>query len=171
LRFRALKAGEDFTMLLRVLICALSLVFAAGAAAQTYRWVDKDGKVRYGDTPPAGVNARALSAPSGSGAPSTAPDAAAKGAAKGPLTPAEQEKDYRKRQADAQKAAAKTEQEQKDAQSRIDNCNRAQTALRTLESGQRVMITDKQGERYYLNDEEIAKQRAVAEQQVSDWCK
>jgi hypothetical protein len=173
LRFRALKAGEDFTMLLRVLICAMSLAFATGAAAQAYRWVDKDGKVRYGDTPPPGVAAKQLNVPQG-GASSAAPaagDAAAKGAKKGPLTPAEQEKEFRKRQADAQKSAAKADQEQKDAQARIDNCNRAQTALRTLESGQRVMITDKQGERYYLNDEEIAKQRAVAEQQVSESCK
>jgi len=158
-------------MVLRVLVCAVSLAFAAGAAAQAYRWVDKDGKVRYGDTPPPGVNARAISAPAGSGAPAAAPDAAAKGATKGPLTPAEQEKEYRKRQADAQKAAARAEQEQKDAQTRIDNCNRAQAALRTLETGQRVVTTDAQGERYYLNDEEIAKQTAVARQQVSDWCK
>lgn len=158
-------------MVLRVLVCVVSLAFAAGAAAQAYRWVDKDGKVRYGDTPPPGVNARAISAPAGSGAPAAAPDAAAKGATKGPLTPAEQEKEYRKRQADAQKAAAKAEQEQKDAQTRIDNCNRAQASLRTLETGQRVVSTDAQGERYYLSDEEIAKQTAVARQQVSDWCK
>lgn len=159
--------------MLRFLIFAMSLVFAAGAAAQAYRWVDQDGKVRYGDTPPPGVKAIPLKLPQGGGA-SVAPaagDAAAKGAAKGPLTPAEQEKEFRKRQADAQKSAAKADQEQKDAQARIDNCNRAQTALRTLESGQRVMITDKQGERYYLNEEEIARQTAVARQQVSESCK
>lgn len=159
--------------MLRFLIFAMSLVFAAGAAAQAYRWVDQDGKVRYGDTPPPGVKATPLKLPQGGGA-SVAPaagDAAAKGAAKGPLTPAEQEKEFRKRQADAQKSAAKADQEQKDAQARIDNCNRAQTALRTLESGQRVMITDKQGERYYLNEEEIARQTAVARQQVSESCK
>jgi len=158
-------------MLLRVLVCAMSLAFAAGAAAQMYRWVDKDGKVRYGDTPPPGVNARALGAPTAPGAPAAAPETAAKDAKKGPLTPAEEEKEFRKRQVDAQKAAAKAEQEQKDAQTRIDNCNRAQAALRTLETGQRVVTTDAQGERYYLNDEEIARQTAVARQQVSDWCK
>jgi Domain of unknown function (DUF4124) len=173
LRFRALKAGEDFTMLLRVLICAMSLTLAAGAAAQAYRWVDKDGKVRYGDTPPPGVQASPLKLPQGGGV-SVAPpsgDAAGKAAKKGPLTPAEQEKEFRKRQADAQKAAAKSEQEQKDAQARIDNCNRAQTALRTLETGERIVTTDARGERYYLNDEEIARQTAVARQQVSDSCK
>ncbi|HEX7250624.1 MAG TPA: DUF4124 domain-containing protein [Burkholderiales bacterium] len=160
-------------MLLRVLICAISLAVAAGAAAQAYRWVDQDGKVRYGDTPPPGVKATPLRLPQGGGA-SVAPaagDAASKSAPKGPLTPAEQEKEYRKRQADAQKSAAKADQEQKDAQARADNCNRAQAALRTLESGQRVMTTDAQGERYYLNEEEIARQTAVARQQVSDSCK
>ena len=159
-------------MLLRIMVCAISLAFAAGAAAQAYRWVDQDGKVRYGDTPPPGVKASPLKLPQGSAnvAPA-AGDAAGKAATKGPLTPAEQEKEFRKRQSDAQKAAAKSEQEQKDAQARIDNCNRAQAALRTLETGQRVVTTDAQGERYYLNDEEIAKQTAVARQQVSDWCK
>ena len=160
-------------MLLRVLICVMSLAFATGAAAQAYRWVDQDGKVRYGDTPPPGAKATPLKLPQGGGA-SVAPaagDAAAKGAKKGPLSPAEQEKEFRKRQADAQKSAAKADQEQKDAQARTDNCNRAQAALRTLESGQRVMTTDAQGERYYLSDEEIARQTAVARQQVSDSCK
>jgi glutaredoxin len=31
---------------------ALASLFAAAAAAQTYRWVDKDGKVNYSNTPP-----------------------------------------------------------------------------------------------------------------------
>ena len=129
--------------------------------------------MRYGDTPPPGVAAKQLSAPQGAGS-SAAPaagDAAAKDAKKGPQSPAEQEKEFRKRQAEAQKAAAKAEQEQKDAQTRIDNCNRAQASLRTLETGQRVVTTDKQGERYYLSDEAIARQTHAARPQVSDWCK
>jgi len=45
----------------------LALLFAATAYAQTYRWVDKDGKVHYGDRPPASaagqVQERRLGAP------------------------------------------------------------------------------------------------------------
>ncbi len=83
-------------MLLRVLVCAMSLAFAAGAAAQAYRWVDKDGKVRYGDTPPPGVKASPLKLPQGGGANVVSPpdDAAGKAAKKGPLTPAEQDAEY-----------------------------------------------------------------------------
>ena len=79
-------------MLLRVLICALSLAFAAGAAAQAYRWVDKDGKVRYGDTPPPGVNATPLK---GSSRAAGAPAADAKKGEKDKLSP---EAAFRKRQ-------------------------------------------------------------------------
>ena len=43
-------------------IILVALAFAGAAQAQ-YRWVDKDGKTRYGDTPTPGVKATALGAP------------------------------------------------------------------------------------------------------------
>ena len=36
----------------RFLLGALAALLAASASAQTYRWVDKDGKINYSDTPP-----------------------------------------------------------------------------------------------------------------------
>jgi hypothetical protein len=41
-------------------LIALALVVGTALAQkqETYRWVDKDGKVYYGMTPPAGVNAK-----------------------------------------------------------------------------------------------------------------
>lgn len=157
--------------MLRVLVCALLLVFAAGAAAQLYRWVDKDGRVRYSDTPPAGVKATTIKPPPGSSAPAPAPgDAAAKGAKKGPLTPAEQEADYRKRQAEAQKARDKQEQSQRDAEAKKDNCLRARETLAGLESGQRIARTGANGERYYLDDAQRAAEVEKARQSVGSWC-
>jgi hypothetical protein len=172
LRFRALRAGEDFTMLLRVLICALSLAVAAGAAAQAYRWVDKDGKVRYGDTPPPGVKASPLKLPQGGGAnvvpaPGEAEGSAAK---KGPLTPAERDAEFRKRQADAQKAREKDEQAQRDAEAKRDNCMRAKESLAALESGQRISRYTAQGERYYLDDSLREAETARARESVNSWC-
>ena len=35
-----------------LLLAALAALYAAAAAAQTYRWVDKDGTVNYSNTPP-----------------------------------------------------------------------------------------------------------------------
>src|SRR5260221_14401706 len=36
----------------RLLLILAVLAFSGAASAQAYKWVDKDGKVRYGDTPP-----------------------------------------------------------------------------------------------------------------------
>ena len=50
------------------------MVLACGLAhAQAYRWVDKDGKVRYGDTPPPGVKAAPMKGISGNPAPPPPP--------------------------------------------------------------------------------------------------
>jgi hypothetical protein len=39
-------------MALRIATIAASFLFAHPAAAQMYKWVDKDGKVQYSDQPP-----------------------------------------------------------------------------------------------------------------------
>ena len=41
----------------RILFATAALLFAAAVAAQAYRWVDKDGKVHYSQTPPAPTEA------------------------------------------------------------------------------------------------------------------
>ena len=148
---------------------AQSVCFAAGmalcfaAAAQQYKWVDKDGRVQYGDSPPPGVKATPLRAPAGP----AAPPAGAKAKA---LSPAEKEADYRKRQAEAAKAHAKQEAAAQDEKTKKENCARAQEHLRTVESGQRLTRTDASGERYYLDDAQIAQEGARARKGVADWC-
>src|SRR5436190_24256368 len=99
----------------------LALLFAAGTAnAQLYRWVDKDGKVRYGDTPPPGAKTSSIKAPPPGPATSAAASKDAKdakdgkdgkAAKKGPLTAAEKEQEYRERREEASKAAANEEEE------------------------------------------------------------
>jgi glutaredoxin len=39
----------------RLILVAVTALYAVGASAQMYRWVDKDGRVHYTDTPPAGA--------------------------------------------------------------------------------------------------------------------
>jgi hypothetical protein len=156
---------------MRLLVLGSMLVFTALASAQMYRWVDKDGRVHYTNTPPPpGVKSRALSAPVAPSAAETPADPAAKDAPKGPLTPAEQEQAFRKRQLEAQKAAEKAEAEVKDNAAKAQNCERAREYLRTLESGQRVSRTNTQGEREYLDDAVREREAQSARQAVSDWC-
>jgi hypothetical protein len=155
----------------KVMVLLATALFAFGAQAQTYKWVDKDGKVRYGDVPPPGAKATSIRAPSG-GTPEPPPAAAAdKSAKKGPLTPAEREQEFRKRREEAAKASADAERERKEKESKQENCQRAREYLRGLESGQRITRVDAKGERYFLDGAQRDQETARAQQSVQEACK
>lgn len=145
------------------LLFILSIGFAAAASAQQYKWTDPDGRVRYGDVPPPGVSATPMR-PTSPGAPAPAP--AAKEGEK-PLSP---EAAFRKRQEDAAREREKQAKADQEAREKRENCARAQDALRSLESGQRIARTDSKGERYFLDDAQIAQETARARQSVREWC-
>jgi len=154
-------------------VCVVLLFAVSPASAQLYKWVDKDGKVRYGDTPPPGAKTSSIKAPESSGA-APAGDAVKGGkkdAKKGPLTPAEQAQEFRKRREASQKAAAKDAQEQQVKAQKNESCERTKEYLRTLESGQRIARTNAAGERYYMSDGQVAQETAKAQQSVREACK
>jgi hypothetical protein len=154
----------------KTLLFAAALAFAAAATAQQYKWVDRNGRTQYGDAPPPGVKATPLRGPAGPAAPpsASATDAATR---KGPMTPAEMEADFRKRKLEAEKAQEKQAAASQEAAAKKENCQRAQAYLQTLESGQRIARTDAKGERYYLEDADIAREKTEARQSVQSWCK
>src|ERR1041384_5045103 len=97
--------------MMRSLVFAAGLLVAGSACAQ-YKWTDQNGRVQYTGTRPAGVNAapmRQRAAPPPRAESSDSKDDAkdakddAKDAKKGPLTPAEQDAAFRKRQQEAAK--------------------------------------------------------------------
>jgi len=147
----------------RIILFSMAAALATAAAAQQYKWVDKDGRTQYGDFPPAGVKATPLR---GSSAP--APAAGTKGGA--PLSPAEQEAAFRKRQQDGQKEAEKSALLEREAAAKKENCARAQAYLRSLETGGRISTTDSQGERVYLEDSQIASETAKARKALQENC-
>ena len=148
----------------------LVALLLAGAAHAQYKWVDKDGKTRYGDTPPAGVKATKLGAPASGSGPAAAPAAAGKDAKKGPMTPAEKEQDYRNRQEEAKKDREKEDKEAKEKQAKAEDCARNKEYVMTLESGQRVVRTRADGERYFMDDDQRAQEVAEAKRLMKD-CK
>jgi len=153
----------------RLLVVAVALAFSAGASAQLYKWKDKNGHVRYGDTPPPGAEVTRIRG--ASGGPPPAPPAAAKDekADKGDkaLTP---EQAFRKRQQERATAEEKAAKERADADAKRANCQSAQTQLRMLQSGQRVSTVNSAGEKVYLDDDQRAAETARAQKSVSDWC-
>ena len=156
-----------------ITVFTLLACLMSGAQAQVFCWNTKDGKRQCGDTPPPGIKATAMgspSAPAAPPAPASAKDAAAKGAKKGPLTPGEQEQEFRKRQLEAQKSREKDEQAQQQAEAKQQNCERAREALQILETGQRIARVDKEGERYYLDEAQVAQESDKARQAVQRSC-
>jgi hypothetical protein len=147
----------------------LVLAFAvAGVAHAQYRWVDKDGKTRYGDTPPPGVKATALGAPASGAAPAV-PAADPKDPKKGPMTAAEREQDYRKRQEAAKKDQEKSAKAGQAAAEKAENCTRAKEYKVTLDTG-RVARTNAAGERYYMDEAQIAQEQVKAQQTIQQAC-
>jgi len=145
----------------------------AGIAAAQYKWVDQNGHVQYGDAPPAGVNAAPMRRPAAA-LPQAEEAASGKAekkdeAAKKPLTPAEQDAAFRKRREEADKEREKQAKAEGSAAAKRENCARAQSYVRTLETG-RVASSDAQGERYFLDDSQLAQENAKARQDVRDWC-
>jgi hypothetical protein len=149
----------------RIVLLIFSLLLAAGAMAQQYKWVDKDGRVQYGDTPPPGVKGTPVRPPPGGASQPDDPQAAKKG----PMTAAEKEADFRKRQLEAEKDRQKQAQADQAAEDKRENCSRAQETQRSLETG-RVARTDAKGERYFLDERQIASETANARQRVQQWC-
>jgi len=147
-------------------IAATCAAVSFTAQAQVKCWTDANGKRACGDAPPPGAKITTLKAPAAQDTPAPA----AKDAKKGPVTPAEKEADYRKRQAEAQKDAEKSDKEAKAAEARRANCENAKEQLRMLESGQRISRTDAKGERYYLDDDQIAREAAQARQALQGSC-
>lgn len=139
----------------RAIVFAVACAFAAAASGQQYKWKDERGRVQYGDAPPPGVNATPLRAPP------PAPTAAAK-----PADP----KAAKKAQ-EAAKDREKLAQDQQNAAVKKENCARAQDYLRNLQSGQRLSGIDSKGERYYLDETQIAQETAKAQRSVQEWCK
>lgn len=160
---------------MRKILLILALSMAAGAAQAQIKCWNEGGKRVCGDAPPPGAKVTTLRGPA-SGQAEPVPAAAAKDGAKkaekkGPLTPAEQEQEYRKRQDESAKASAKVAEEQRNAEAKKANCAQARQALVELESGLRISrINPTTGERYFLEESQIAQEAGKAREAIRTAC-
>jgi len=142
-----------------------ALAAAAPASAQVYKCVDESGKTVYLQSPcPAGQSSKVISRQ----APADEAPPAPKPGAKAPLTP---EQAYQKRQKERAEADKKTADESADARRKQEACQRAREALVRFESGGRISGVDSKGERYFLEDSQIAQEKAKAQAAVNEWCR
>ncbi len=150
----------------RVCLLVLAAMTALPASAQLYQWRDAEGRVHYSDRPPADVEATVVR-PGGV----TAPAAPAASEAPKPKTMAEKELEFRERRAAAAEAEAKAAKEREQAAERERVCEDARGKLAALNSGQRLVRFNSQGEREYIDDATRAAEVERTQKFLDSTCK
>jgi hypothetical protein len=158
-------------------ILLIGLVAAMPAHAQ-WKWRDAAGQTQYSDLPPPqGTPEKDIlqrpksltrAAPSSSGA------ASAAGAASAPLLAgraSEPELEARRKKAEQEAADKVRSEAAKAAAARAENCARAQSQLRTLDSGIRIARTNEKGEREILDDPARAAELQRTRQVIASDCR
>ena len=159
--------------MIRIALLVFASLAAAGVQAQVYKCADASGNISYSQVPcPANAKREPISKGGIPPAPATAPaeGAAGKAAKGGPMTPAEQEQAFRKRQQDQSKAAKDADQKTAEAQAKEANCRIARGRLAQYEIGGRITQIDAKGERYYMDDAQIESEKARARADISQMC-
>lgn len=157
--------------LLNRLAVATALALLAGLAQAQYVWVDENGRKQLSDRPPpTSVPAKnILKQPAGVPQVKDAePAAAAASASSGPMTLADRDADYKKRQLDKAEKDAKAADEARQKLAKRKNCEIARAYKAQLASGERIGVMGNNGERGFMNDAERAQRTAETNRILND---
>lgn len=146
----------------RLIVLAAALALVPPAAAQLYKYVDKNGKTVYSDQPPANVESKQIHVPH-SRAPSSAPAAA--------RSAVERDKELDKSRKQVAEKQKKTEEASQKAAQAAQRCAQLRTAHQTFVDGGRIQKYNEQGERVLLSDEEIESERERTRREMEEACK
>ena len=144
----------------RWMILAAVAAFALPAAeAQLYKYVDKNGKTVYSDSPPPDADSKQIRVQTS--VPSDAPAG---------KTSVQKDKDAEKGR---KEAAKKADKDAKDAerQAKIqERCNYLKSDLATYEGGVRLKRTNEKGEQEFMTDEQIEAAKARTRREMEEAC-
>ena len=158
----------------RIALIALACSVPLVASAQ-WIWLDGSGRKVFSDKapPPDIAQGRILKAPgqkmltpaeAAAAAPAPAPAAATTAAAAPKPSGTDKGLEQKKKQAEAAEEAKRKAEEEKIAQAKVENCNRAKTAKANYESGIRMARLNDKGEREVIDDN----QRAVEVKKLNE---
>lgn len=152
--------------MMRISTTALLLAFAFGlanpvAASEIYKWTDQDGNVHYEDRPTEGaIRLTALeSRPTDN-------------ARVQQSTQARRERQAMEDEAAEALAAQGPSREEvrAAAEKRAGQCQSSRNRLETMITSRRLYHEDEQGERVYLNEDEMRSARERVQSQVEEYC-
>jgi len=131
---------------------ALVAAFACGGAiAATYKWIDENGRVVYGDTPPAGVKAERVVTGTAPADPAAVRDMATKDA------------EIKKRMQQRSDDEAKADKDRVDVNLRRSQCQQAVGRIKSLREDANVFRYNEKGERVYFTAAE--RESSIAQNQ------
>lgn len=167
-------------------VCVIALVLPMLASAEIYKWKDKNGVMRYSDTPPpASVQVNTLGKKSTAspvrpdnqsevGKESSKPDVAIGNKPLGdfkdpPADPELEAARVRAKNAEIEKtnklAAEKT------AKINAENCKSARANYQSFAQGGRIYKMNEKGEREYMDDAGLEAGKAKAQAEMNKYCK
>jgi hypothetical protein len=155
-------------------LTALLILFSFNASADITRWVDENNKVHYSDQPPpvnVKVKPKTLRSTSNSNSSMDTSSAAEPPKSAAPKTIAERAADLRKAKQAKMEAADMAAQKQVEEEASKANCTNAQQSLKSLQDGLRIVELDANGERAYLDDEQLQARITKTQQDISKLCK
>jgi hypothetical protein len=141
----------------RLIILALACALVPAAAAQLYKYVDKDGKTVYSDQPPLNTESKQIVVQPGP-------------AKAGPRSYVQEDKELTKSRDAAKEKAKKAEQAERDAKEAEARCAQAQSNYQVYVDGGRI-TKYVNGERIFLGDDEIAAERERSKRELDEACK
>jgi len=143
-----------------MILAAVAALALTTAQAQLYKYVDKNGKTVYSDSPPPDADSKQIRVQP-SGGPSDVPAA---------KTSVQRDKDAEKGR---KEAAKKSEKDAKDAerQAKIqERCNYLKADLATYEGGVRLKRTNDKGEQEFMTDEQIEAAKVRTRREMDEAC-
>ena len=145
-----------------ILFTTAALVFSASAVAgEIYKWVDEDGNVHYEDRPTGDEVERVAVVSNNTSRSSVQASIDARRAHESARADARSQKEEEQRKAEeVARITAEREQKCADSRSRMENYLQAR----------RLYKEDENGERVYLDDEQVMEARAEAQDDIQAYC-
>ena len=164
-------------LLLAVLVLTASPILSQ---AEVYKWKDKDGTIKYSDTPPpsnikqeAVKGKRKLGEPTGKAPLAPVENAVAtpniiREKPEPPISPEESAAKQRQKTAEAEKR--NKQEKEAEVKRKADNCTAAKSNMETYTQGGRAYKMNEKGEREYLGEKDFAEGKQKAQQEINENC-
>ena len=155
------------------------------AQAEVYKWKDKDGSIRYTDTPPpSNIKQEAIGskkgskatgkeplAPVTSGQPAPSKESAKEGSKDASKAPTSKESEATKiKQSNAEAEKRNKQEKEAEAKRKESNCKAAKANFETYKQGGRVYKMNEKGEREYMDDKDLQAGLTQSQKEIDENC-